>query len=224
MEASQMETKEIDGVEYVKKSEVENIIKQRVDKVASRANDAEQANKELQTRLEKASKSDSTIDLLTQQIEQMKQQLMKSEQKYSRFQSMSKHGLVDPDIVDAIEWSYEKSQSGKKKGEIVNLGDWLDAIVDDPMTAPTVLRPHLQNLRVEAPSEESNIESDPSTQNQLAQLQPEIERRTPPQTNNGVRPSPEPSNLIERGLQDADFYAQNREQIKKAWLSRRRER
>ena len=41
-----METKEIDGVEYVKKSEVENIIKQRVDKVASRANDAEQANKD----------------------------------------------------------------------------------------------------------------------------------------------------------------------------------
>ena len=219
-----METKEIDGIEYVKKSEVENIIKQRVDKVASRANDAEQANKELQSRLEKASKSDSTIDLLTQQIEKMKQELSKSEQKYTRFQSMSKHGLVDPDIVDAIEWSYEKSQSGKKKSELVNLSDWLDSIVEDPTTAPTVLRPHLQNLRPEPVETSNDMDVDTSTQNQLAQLNQDVERRQAPQTNNGVRQAPEPSNLIERGLQDADFYAQNREQIRKAWQSRRREK
>lgn len=218
-----METKEIDGVEYVKKSEVENIIKQRVDKVASRANEAELANKELQSRLEKASKSDSTIDLLTQQIEQMKQQLTKSEQKYTRFQAMSKHGLVDPDIVDAIEWSYEKSQAGKKKGEVVNLGEWLDSIVTDPTTAPTVLRPHIQNLQAQVVEASSDMDVDTSTQNQLAQLE-QVERRPAPQTNNGVRPSPEPSNLIERGLKDADFYAQNRDEIRKAWMSRRRER
>ena len=218
-----METKEIDGVEYVKKSEVENIIKQRVDKVASRANEAELANKELQSRLEKASKSDSTIDLLTQQIEQMKQQLSKSEQKYTRFQAMSKHGLVDPDIVDAIEWSYEKSQAGKKKGEVVNLGEWLDSIVTDPSTAPTVLRPHIQNLQAQVVEASSDMDVDTSTQNQLAQME-QVERRPAPQTNNGVRPSPEPSNLIERGLKDADFYAQNRDEIRKAWNSRRRER
>jgi len=218
-----METKEIDGVEYVKKSEVENIIKQRVDKVASRANEAELANKELQSRLEKASKSDSTIDLLTQQIETMKQQLSKSEQKYTRFQAMSKHGLVDPDIVDAIEWSYEKSQAGKKKGEVVNLGEWLDSIVTDPSTAPTVLRPHIQNLQAQVVEASSDMDVDTSTQNQLAQME-QVERRPAPQTNNGVRPSPEPSNLIERGLKDADFYAQNRDEIRKAWNSRRRER
>ena len=218
-----METKEIDGIEDVKKSEVENIIKQRVDKVASRANEAELANKELQSRLEKASKSESTIDLLTQQIETMKQQLTKSEQKYTRFQAMSKHGLVDPDIVDAIEWSYEKSQAGKKKGEVVNLGEWLDSIVTDPTTAPTVLRPHLQNLQAEIVQASNDMDVDTSTQNQLAQME-QVERRPAPQTNNGVRPSPEPSNLIERGLKDADFYAQNRDEIRKAWMSRRRER
>lgn len=217
-----METKEIDGVEYIKKSEVENIIKQRIDKVASRANEAEQANKELQGKLEKASKSDSTIDLLTQQIEQMKQQLSKSEQKYTRFQAMSKHGLVDPDIVDAIEWSYEKSQAGKKKGEVINLGDWLDSIVTDPSTAPTVLRPHIQNLQAEVVEASNDMDVDTSTQNQLAQMEPE--RRAAPQTNNGVRPAPEPSNLIERGLKDAEFYAQNRDEIRKAWMSRRREK
>ena len=67
------------------------------------------------------------------------------------------------------------------------------------------------------------MDVDTSTQNQLAQLE-QVERRPAPQTNNGVRPSPEPSNLIDRGLQDAEFYAQNREQIKKAWMSRRREK
>ena len=152
----------------------------------------------------------------------MKQQLTKSEQKYTRFQAMSKHGLVDPDIVDAIEWSYEKSQAGKKKGEVVNLGDWLDSIVTDPTTAPTVLRPHIQNLQAEVVQAPNDMDVDTSTQNQLAQMEPE--RRPAPQTNNGVRPSPEPSNLIERGLKDADFYAQNRDEIRKAWMSRRRER
>lgn len=136
---------------------------------------------------------------------------------------MSKHGLVDPDIVDAIEWSYEKSQAGKKKSEVVNLGEWLDSIVEDPTTAPTVLRPHLQNLRPEPVDTPDDMDVDTSTQNQLAQLE-QVERRPAPQTNNGVRPSPEPSNLIDRGLQDAEFYAQNREQIKKAWMSRRREK
>ena len=136
---------------------------------------------------------------------------------------MSKHGLVDPDIVDAIEWSYEKSQAGKKKGELVNLGDWLDSIVENPSIAPTVLRPHIQNLRTEIVESSNDMDVEPSTQNQLAQLE-QSERRPPPQTNNGVQPSPEPSNLIERGLQDADFYAQNRDEIRKAWLSRRREK
>lgn len=220
-----METKEIDGIEYVKKTEVENIIKQRVDKVASRANDAELAAKELRQKLEKASKSDSTIDLLTQQIDKMKQDLSKSEQRYTRFQAMSKHGLVDPDIVDAIEWSYEKSQAGKKKGEIVNLTEWLDSIVEDPATAPTILRPHIQTIQApqaEIEATPGDMET-PSTQSQLSQLQQATERRQAPQTNNGVRQAPEPSNVIERGLQDPDFYSKNREEIRKAWMSRRRE-
>lgn len=218
-----METQEIDGVEYVKKSDVENIIKQRIDKVAARANEAELAAKELQQKLEKASKSDSTIDLLHQQIETMKGELLKSEQRFERFQSMSKHGFHDPEIIDAIEWTYEKSQAGKKKGETQNLGEWLDTIVSNPDQAPVILRPHLQSQPAAAPQStiEQSIEA-PSTQEQLSQLAQHTERRPAPQTNNGVRPAPEPSNIIERGLKDPDFYAQNREEIKKAWMSRRR--
>lgn len=223
-----METKEIDGVEYVRKSEIENIIKQRIDKVAARANEAEEATKALQQKLDQASKSDATIDLLTQQLEKMKSELSQSEKKFSRYQAMSKHGLVDPEIVEAIEWSYEKSQSGKKKGEIVELNDWLDTIVSNPNEAPTILRPHIQNLQpqqVEAEANAENVEMEaPSTQQQLSELHRATESRAAPQTNNGVRNAPEPSNLIERGLKDSEFYAQNREEIRKAWFSRRREK
>lgn len=221
-----MDTKEIDGIEYVKKAEVENIIKQRVDKVAQRANESEQVAKELRQKLETASKADSTIDLLTQQIEKMKGELHSSEQKYSRFQSMSKHGFNDPDIIDAIEWSYEKSQSGKEKGEVEALSQWLDNIVTDPTTAPKILRPHLeQRSTVEATEAPQGATIEPaSTESQLAELQRTNEQRPAPQTNRNVRQAPEPSNIIERGLKDPDFYAQNRSEIRNAWLSRNRER
>jgi multidrug resistance efflux pump len=218
-----MDIQEIDGIEYVKKSDVENIIKQRIDKVAARANEAEQVAKELQQKLEKATKSDATIDLLHQQIETMKSELTKSEQKYERFQALSKHGFTDAEIIDAIEWTYEKSQQGLKKGEQTALADWLDNIVSNPEQAPAILRPHIPTTNA-APQVEANTapQVEASTQSQLAELGRLNEAKAAPQTNNNVRSTPEPSNIIERGLKDPEFYAQNREDIRKAWLSTRR--
>ena len=48
---------EQDGRTYVLKSEMENIIKERIGKVASRATSAEQALEEAQNRLAKAEKA-----------------------------------------------------------------------------------------------------------------------------------------------------------------------
>ena len=219
-----METKEIDGIEYVKKAEVENIIKQRVDKVAQRASESESVAEELREKLEKSSKSETTIGLLTEQIEKMKTDLQSSEQKYTRFQSMSKHGFNDPDIIEAIEWSYEKSQNGKTGSDVKNLGDWLDNIVTDPTTAPKILRPHLETRLGAGNTEPPQIESieTASTEAQLSELQRSNEQRTAPQTNRNVRQAPEPSNIIERGLKDPEFYAQNRTEIRSAWLNRNR--
>ena len=221
-----METKEIDGIEYVKRSEVENIIKQRVEKVATRATDAENKAKELQTKLEQASKSDSTIDILTQQLEKMKIDLSNSEQKFNRYQAISKHGLTDPDLIDAIEWSYERSQNGRNKKERIELSEWLDSVVQDPEQAPSVLRPHLRSLQPEqVEAAETDVES--STASQLQELNRHQERqamREAPRTNTNVRSTPEPDNIIDRGIRDQKFFEENREQIREAWKNRNRGR
>ena len=218
-----METKEIDGVEYVKRTDVENIIKQRVEKVAVRATEAENKAKDLQSQLEKASKADSTIDILTQQLEQMKHDLSNSEQKFTRYQAISKHGLTDPDIIDAIEWSYERSQNGRGKKERINLSEWLDTVVSDPEQAPSVLRPHLRNIQPE-PAEKVEQSEEQYVDNSTASQLQELTRREAPRTNTNVRSTPEPDNIIDRGIRDQKFFEENREQIREAWKNRRRNR
>ena len=86
---------ENEGRVYVLKSEIESIIKERIGKVASRATTAEQALEEAQRRLEKAEKAMSSVDILNQQLAEMQTKLQNSEQRFSRYQSISKHGLTD---------------------------------------------------------------------------------------------------------------------------------
>ena len=101
---------ENEGRTYVLKSEMENIIKERIGKVANRATTAEKALEEAQSRLSKAEKAMSSIDILNQQLAEMQTKLQSSEQRFERYQSISKHGLTDPDLVEAIEWSFERAQ------------------------------------------------------------------------------------------------------------------
>jgi len=214
---------EHDGKTYILKADVENIIKQRIDKVAARANQAEQRADQLQSELDKASKSTSTIDLLTQQLEEMNSKLQTSEQKFTRYQAISKHGLTDPTIVDAIEIFFEKSQEGKAKKERSSLGEWLDQIVENPDNAPTILRPHIQSLQQGQPkrAEDMEYEEAQGLSAEVAQNTPRIQA---PQTNAGVHTPPEAGDLIARGMKDSRFYENNREAIKEAWRSRRNRR
>ena len=94
---------ENEGRTYVLKSEMENIIKERIGKVATRATTAEKALEEAQSRLAKAEKAMSSVDILNQQLAEMQTRLQSSEQRFERYQSISKHGLTDPDLVEAIE-------------------------------------------------------------------------------------------------------------------------
>ena len=89
-----MSTKEIDGKIYILKSEVENIIQSRISKVAKRANDAELQAKELQQKIDENAKSLGTVDLLTQQVADLSQQLEQSNTRYSRHTAIAKHGLT----------------------------------------------------------------------------------------------------------------------------------
>ena len=139
---------ENEGRVYVLKTEVENIIKERVSKVAQRATLAEKALEDAESRLSKAEKAMSSVDILNQQLQEMQGKLSTAEKRFDRYQSISKHGLTDPDLVEAIEWSYERAQKGVSDKERVSLSEWLDNQVQSPESAPITIRPHLQALKM----------------------------------------------------------------------------
>ena len=217
---------ENEGRTYVLKSEMESIIKERIGKVASRATTAEKALEEAQNRLAKAEKAMSSVDILNQQLVDMQTKLQSSEQRFSRYQSISKHGLTDPDLVEAIEWSFERSQKGKTDKERQTLSEWLDQQVENPESAPITIRPHLQALKMIGEDNEQQIQDLPeaSTASQLQALGESLEpqQAAAPRTNVGAIPAPDSPGFLDRALKDPEFYAANRDKVMQAWKSRNR--
>ena len=210
---------EHEGKTYILKSQVESIIKERIGKVAQRATVAEQALEEAQRRIEKSEKAMSSIDILNQQLSEMQSKLSSSEQRFQRYQSISKHGLTDPDLIEAIEWSYERAQKNVGDKERLSLSDWLDSQVDNPDEAPITIRPHLRALKIastpdEAPKEARDVSEAP----QIA----EVETAPPPRSNVGAIPAPDSPNFLDRALKDPEFYAANRDKVVEAWKMRNR--
>lgn len=217
---------ENEGRTYVLKSEMENIIKERIGKVATRATTAEKALEEAQSRLAKAEKAMSSVDILNQQLAEMQTRLQSSEQRFERYQSISKHGLTDPDLVEAIEWSFERAQKGKSDKERQTLSDWLDQQVENPETAPITIRPHLQALKMigEDNAEPGDMQ-EASTASQLQQLGESLEPReqaAAPRANVGAIPAPDSPGFLDRALKDPEFYAANRDKVMQAWKNRNR--
>jgi len=217
---------ENEGRVYVLKSEIESIIKERIGKVASRATSAEQALEEAQRRLEKAEKAMSSVDILNQQLAEMQTKLQSSEQRFSRYQSISKHGLTDPDLVEAIEWSFERAQKGKSDKERQTLSEWLDQQVESPENAPITIRPHLQALKMldedPSPQTEASAESYASNQEQSYTEQSLQQSAPAPRANVGAIPAPDSPGFLERALKDPEFYAANRDKVMQAWKNRNR--
>lgn len=218
---------ENEGRTYVLKSEMENIIKERIGKVASRATTAERSLEEAQSRLEKAEKAMSSIDILNQQLSDMQTKLQSSEQRFERYQSISKHGLTDPDLVEAIEWSFERAQKNKSDKERQTLSEWLDQQVDSPETAPITIRPHLQALKMigEDAADGTPAQQDSSTASQLQSLGESLEPTeyaAAPRANVGAIPAPDSPGFLDRALKDPEFYAANRDKVMQAWKSRNR--
>ena len=213
---------EHEGKTYVLKTQVEAIIKDRVGKVAQRATAAEHALEAAQSRLEKAEKAMSSVDILNQQLAEMQSKLATSENRFNRYQSISKHGLTDPDLVEAIEWSYERSQKSKADKEKQTLSEWLDSVVENPDSAPITIRPHLQALKmIDEPAAAADTPAGQlppaDTQAQLAELH---DQRPPPRANAGAMPTPESADFMDRALRDPEFYAQNRDKVMSAWKNR----
>jgi len=222
-----MSTKIIEGVEYILKSSVEQIIKDRVSKVALRANTAEEKITDLNAQLDTYKQTASSVDILNTRIEELQSNLSKSEQKYTRYQSISKHGLSDPEMVEAIEWSYERAMSKLDNDKKSSLSDWLEVQVSNPSEAPTILRPHLKSLQsptappaptaptTEGSPEQSLSPSQQSLRDAYSNPSPPVAPvAPPPSANRGAIPSPDEQNFWKEAAENPRFFEQHREEIK----------
>ena len=213
-----MKTINHEGVEYVLKADIEAAFKDRISKLSARAIQAEEAAKALQETLDNQSGELTKISTLQEKVSTLEQSLQEAESKYSRVSMLSDLGFTDPDLRDAVEWAYSRSNSE------ASLEDWIKGIKENPAEAPMVLRPHLQANATTA----ATAEASPS-----AEAVPEVQAETaespsllPPRTNTGAKPAPVQSgDILSRvGSGDLDFYEQNHEAIKKAWRQQKRTR
>ena len=161
-----------DGETYVLKTDMETVIKERISKVSARAQQAEEKLRTLQTDLDAAKQSAGTSDVLAQQLDEYREQLQQANNRFDRYKAISKHGLVDDDMIEAIEWTYEKSQSKLSNKERVPLTDWLESAVANPDSAPTVLRPHLMQLQQQQP--DAPTEQPTTEQPKILQQSPQV--------------------------------------------------
>jgi len=206
-----MDKKIIEGVTYVPLTEIENSFKERIRKLSADRVAAEDRAKELQAELDSVSGKLGTIDTMAQSLEEYKNKLQEAESRYTRHTAMADHGWTDPDLRDAVEWAYSRAMQGKGKKEQQTLGEWLANLQDNPDTAPAILKPHLKNNQP--------IEPDPEPISTHAPVDPPA--LIPPRANNGVQPTPvQSTDLVDKGLQDLDFYRANRDAILKAYKGR----
>jgi hypothetical protein len=207
-----MQTINHEGVEYVLKADIEAAFKDRISKLSSRAIQAEEAAKALQESLDNQSGELQKISKLQEKVSTLEQSLTDAESKYSRVSMLSEQGFTDPELREAVEWAYQRSKSESP------LDEWIKGIKENPDNAPLVLRPHLQSKQATPPTAEgSNPEAVAPTAEPIAS--PSL---LPPKTNTGAKPAPVQSgDILKRAAQDSEFYAQNREAIKKAWRTRK---
>jgi len=211
-----MRTINHEGEEYVLKSEIEAAFKERISKLSSRAIQAEEAAILLQEQIDNQAGELQKISKLQEKITTLKSSLEDAENRFSRVSMLSDLGFTDPDIREAVEWSYERAMRGQEKR--VPMGDWIKGIKENPESAPAILKPHLQSKAAPEASPEASPEAAPV----VAEAAPEAPL-LPPKTNTAAKPAPVQSgNIIERGLTDIQFYEQNREAIMAAYRSSRR--
>lgn len=215
---------EHEGKTYILKSSVENIIKERVSKVASRANEAEARSSELEKQIKEFESKQASIDVISNQVSDLRDQLKKSESKFTRYQSISQLGITNQDVIDLLEWQYEKSTKDQK--EKIPLSEWLEGHINNVDDAPLSIQHHLSSLKPsqaledeEAPPEASN-QTDMLNFMQMQSLQQMNQAMKPPTVNKGAVKAPDQKDIITRAMTDQDYYNQNADAIRQAWMAK----
>jgi hypothetical protein len=203
-----METKMIDGVEYIAKENVDGLIQEKISKYAKRAREAETKVEEMNEHLIQAGEKLKTVDQLTEQIYTLKDELSNANTKYERHSAIAELGIQDPDVRDALEWQYQRSNTDE------SFGDWMKGLKENPENAPSFLRSHFQS------SEPPKMENTPVENVETTKETPQP--KTPPKTNAKTVQSNNTEtqkDILSRGLNDPDFYKQNRDAIRQAWFN-----
>lgn len=209
-----MDKKIIEGVTYVPQDAMQAAMQERIKKLSADRVAAEDRAKELQGQLDAMQGKLTTLDTLAQQVEDYKSQLSEANTRYNRHTSMADFGFTDPEIRDAVEWSYNKAMGRRSEKEQISFSDWLTEIKEDPTKAPAILQPHMQSPAGELDQTVEAVE-------ETAPAQADNPALLPPSTNAGARPAPmQSADLVQKGLDDLDFYRANREAIRKAYFNR----
>ena len=208
-----MKTYTFEGKEYIAKDDVDGLVRDRISKVSERARIADSRVTELETQLEQQQKKISTVDALNNTVAQLQDELNGANQRYTQHSTIASAGIIDPDIRDAVVWSYERTMQGRSKKDRVDLGQWLTSIKDDPTSAPAVLQPHFNTPQA----------SQASTPQASQASTPQESAAQPPTSNAAVIETSAASNTkdILQRASNPEFYRANREAIKEAYYKTR---
>lgn len=218
----------------IPKMQAEQMIKDRVSKVASKVQELEKIAQERLDTIESLQGNQNRYDVLSKQFGELQSKLEASEGRFEKYQSISKFGITDPDLIEAIEWQYNKSNKDVDKEQLKSLGEWLESYIDNPQEAPITIRPHLQTLKESS----SSIKQPAATEEQTPQekqiskveayktdLQGVTEERQPigkqlVSTNKGAVRTPEGEDVWKRAVGNQNWYNDNFEKVQDAWMKR----
>lgn len=206
-----MNTQLIEGREYILKDDVDGLIQDRISKYAQKTRAAEAQIEELTTQLDAAKTESGSLEALNSQLTELRDQLGHANERYERHTAVASLGINDPDVRDTLEMFYTKANEGKSKSDRVSFNDWLSNLKSDPSQAPSFLREHFSPQ--EAQPAEIGSSNDQPIEAQTTINQPAV---------NGAVQEKETvhsNDLIKKGLEDPQFYSQNREAIKAAWFN-----
>ena len=218
-----MTTKIIEGVEYIEKSAVDQIVSSRLTKLAEKLRSAEDNAAQLQAQLDSSASRLTEADGLAGTVADLRAQLESANSRYDRHSTIAQIGITDPDLRDAVEWQFERSQQSLAKKDRVSLGEWLQNQMASPESAPAVLRPHLQALTqpqqatqqaAEAPA--STLASQKPTGEMHATVSPAMAQALnvqAPASNAAVVQAPDnatSADILRRAQNDFEFYRANR--------------
>ena len=220
-----MKTLTHEGQEYILKSEVDGIVRERLSKVTETKRSAEKRVQELESQIEDMSGKVKGAEAMASQIAVLQDELAVSNQRYERHQAIAAQGITDPEVRDLVEWQYNKAMDSKPKKDRIPMGEWM-ATMKEGGEVPTVLKPYFQAQEApqNAPQESTPTNVD---RTQIESLQ-EAPQSTPrPSTNQGVTQTPNHStsgDMWKRAASDFEFYQQNRAELRKAYYAKRNNR